>query len=96
MATCRRHLNGMIEKSPPHDFLGGLPLLEMGWDQSPVDGNGMGWKLLCVVRGWDGMGWDGMGWETSSARMGWDGKLLVLGWDGMGNFWCWDWMGYDT
>ena len=38
----------------------------MGWDKSPVDGNGMGWKLLCVV-----MRWDVMGWESSGAGMGW-------------------------
>ena len=48
-------LGGMVEKSPPQqaDFFGGLTSLLMGWDQSSVDGNGMGWKLLCVVTGWD-------------------------------------------
>ena len=43
---------GMVEKSPPQaEKLLGLPLLSMGWDQSPVDGNGVGRKLLCVVMG---------------------------------------------
>ena len=56
----------MVEKSPPQaEFLGGLPPLSMGWGQSPVDGNEMGWKLLCVVMGWEGkflvLGWDGVG-----------------------------------
>ena len=58
----------------------------MGWDQSPVDGNGMGSKLSCVVMGWDGkllvLGWDAMG--------------NFKCWDGTGNFWCWDRMVYDT
>ena len=48
-----------------YKFLLGLPSLSMGWDQSPVDHNGMGWKLLCVMMERDGkfmvLGWDGMG-----------------------------------
>ena len=52
-----------------------------------MDGNGMGWKLLCVVMGCDGMvnfwSWDEMGWESVRAGMRWDGKHLVLGWDGI-------------
>ena len=56
--------------------------LSMGWDQSPVDGNEMGWKLRCVVMGWDG--------KFLVLVLGWDGKILVvLGWDGMGNFRYW-------
>ena len=69
----------MVEKNLI--FLG-VTITFNGWDQSPVDGNGMGWKLLCVVRGWDGMVWYG--------------KLLVLGWYEMGNLWCWDGMVYGT
>ena len=42
----RTHLDGMVDKSW---VFGGLPSFLMGWDQSPVDGNGMGWKLMCVV-----------------------------------------------
>ena len=40
----------------------------MGWDQSPVDGNGMGWKLMCVVMGWNG--------KFLMLVLGWDGKPL--------------------
>ena len=58
----------------------------MGSDQSPVDGNGMGWKLLCMVMGWDGMAnfqcWGGMEWETSGAGMGWYIARDKNGWDG--------------
>ena len=56
----------MVEKNPPQaGFRGGVPSFSMGWDISPVDGNGMGLKLLCVMVGWDGkflvLGRDGMG-----------------------------------
>ena len=61
----------------------------MGWDQSPVDGNGMGWKLMGMGMGWDGMGWDGkllcwggMEWETSGAGMGWYMARDKNCWDG--------------
>ena len=40
----------------------------MGWDQSLVDGNAMGCKLLCV-----------MGWDGKFLVLRWDEKLLVLG-----------------
>ena len=61
-----RHLDGMVEKSPPQaDFFMELPSLLTGWDQSSADGDGMGWKLLCVMMGWDDtflvLGWDEMG-----------------------------------
>ena len=53
-----RHLDGMM------DFFLRLPSLKMGWDQSHVDGNGKGCKLMCVVMGLDGkflvLGWDGI------------------------------------
>ena len=39
------------EKPAAGGILLGLASLLMGWDQSPVDSNGMGRKLLCVVMG---------------------------------------------
>ena len=95
--TWRRscHLDGMVEP-PQAEFFLGLPSLSMGWDQSPVDGNGMGWKLICVVMGWDGK-FMVLGWENSSAGMGWNGKLLVWETSGAGIGWymtrdkiCWE------
>ena len=32
--------------------MGGLPSLPMGWDQSPVDGNGMGWETSGAGMEW--------------------------------------------
>ena len=53
------------EKPAAGGISGGVPSFSMGWDISPVDGNGMGLKLLCVMVGWDGkflvLGRDGMG-----------------------------------
>ena len=42
----------------------------MGWDKSPVDGDGRERKFMCVVMGWDGfmvLGWDGMGLSQNQA-----------------------------
>ena len=76
-----RHLDGMVEKT---HFLGGLPSLSMGWDRSPVYGNGMGWKLQCV-----------MGRETSSAGMGWETSGAGTGWYMTRDKNCWDGNGIE-